>query len=346
MDAGRFYALLRFEEAALALRAALKLGIVERIGDRELAMTELQQEFGFSRQSARTYFALLHVMGILERTSSSHFRIADLAAECLCEGKPGSRKPYLAMGTGDEVQQFINLMKGQNEDGSIPLYGSEDDGQTLMDNDVVAREVSYGLASRARNFAQPLAEALSRFVGNATTLADVGAGSPFVAKACLDRCDSLESAILVDRANGMRFAREIVEASSWEGAKIQFHEADFFGEIPEADIFILSNTAHDWTEEEYSRIISNIVSVMPSHGIVGIHEPLLTDTWESESEWIHALWMACYAQTLLRLTLGKGTCYTADEHKLILADHGLQLAHAPIPTADGCSLMVFKRRAV
>ena len=59
VDAGQYYALLRFEEAALALRATLQLNLIDRIDDRRFESGELRQMLGFTEQAARTFFAKL-----------------------------------------------------------------------------------------------------------------------------------------------------------------------------------------------------------------------------------------------------------------------------------------------
>ena len=341
MDAARFYALLRFEEASLALRAVMHMRLVDEMGDRAFSRAELREMFGFPEQAARTFFALLQVMGILE-CSDDAYRVTPLAAQCLADGVPTSRKPYLSMGTGDDVVALINLLKGNHPDDALPLYGEEDAGETVMDDTEVAREIAIGLSSRARNFAEPLAAAVAAQAPDAKSLADIGAGSPYVAQACLRALPGLQKVMLVDRANGMRFAHEIINNERIDASRIEFHEGDFFDAVPTADVYVLSNTAHDWRPPEYSVIANNIRAVMPDDGLICIHEPILMTSWNNDSEWLHALWMACYALTLLRYTLGEGTCYTMEEHHAILKNCGFQPSGPPVSTSDGCTALFYR----
>ena len=341
MDAGKYYALLRFEAAALALRAALKLGIVDKIGDRVLSQEELRKEFGFTQQATRTFVPLLEVMEILQRTEGS-IAVTPRAKNCLFDGIATSRRPYLSMGTGPEVDAFVELLQGKLPSDSIPFYAGEDVKQTVMDIPDVAREIAFGLSSRARNFAQSLAAAIKPYAANANILADVGAGSPYVAYACLSAIPTLSKAVLVDRSNGMQYAREIAEQSETDLAKIEFCEQDFFQALPAADIYCISNTAHDWLPSEYSTIVQNVRRSVSSKGVVCLHEPLLASTWESTDEWVTALWMACYAMTLFRLTEGKGTCYTREEHDDIMKQNGFIPAGAPVATSDGCTALFYR----
>ena len=342
MDAARFYALLRFEEASLALRAVMRMRLVDEIGNDNLSHSALREKFGFTEQAARTFFALLQVMEILQHTEDGHC-ITPLAAECLADGVASSRKPYLSMGTGDDVDAFIDLLRGKHPDDALPLYSGEDAGETVMDNTDVARGIAIGLSSRARNFAQPLAAAVATKAASAKTLADVGAGSPYVARDCLNAMPELQKVMLVDRVNGMQFAREIMDTERIDASRIEFHEGDFFNAVPKADVYVLSNTAHDWRPPEYSVIIDNINASMPEDGLICIHEPILMTAWKNDSEWLHALWMACYAQTLLRFTLGEGTCYRLEEHHAILGKAGFDPLGSPVPTSDGCTALFYQR---
>lgn len=341
MDAGRFYALLRYEEASLALRTVMHLSLVDQLGDRELSRAELREMLGFTEQAARTFFALLQVMEILQ-CSDDTYRVTPLAAQCLADGIPTSRKPYLSMGTGDEVDALLNLLRGNHPNDALPLYSGEDAGETVMDDTDVAREIAIGLSSRARNFAEPLAAAVAAQAPAARSLADIGAGSPYVAQACLRALPGLQKVMLVDRANGMRFAHGIINNERIDASQLEFHEGDFFDAVPTADVYVVSNTAHDWRPPEYSVIADNIRNVIPDTGLVCIHEPILMTSWNNDSQWLHALWMACYALTLLRYTLGEGTCYTMEEHHAILAKSGFQPGGPPVPTSDGCTALFYR----
>ncbi|MCA9215335.1 MAG: hypothetical protein KDB27_19855, partial [Planctomycetales bacterium] len=153
LDGSSFYALLRFEEAALGLRAVFELNLVERLRNREITATELQSEFDFTQQAERTFCALLRAMHVLERTPDGRYRTTELARKCLDSETEFSRRPYLSMGSGPDVAEFIQQLQGKCEQAAPALYGREGEADTLMDNDDVARAVSFGLSSRAKCFA-------------------------------------------------------------------------------------------------------------------------------------------------------------------------------------------------
>jgi len=344
MDAGKFYALLRFEEAAIALRVVMRLGLVDRMSGRSFSRDDLRETLEFTEQAARTFFPLLQVMEILEMTEGA-YRVPQDAAACLADGISTSRKPYLSIGTGADVDALINLLKGEQPAEALPLYSEEGAGQTVMDDTEMARDIALGLASRARNFADPLAAAVAHHAPNATSIADIGAGSPYVANACLHAIRGLEKVILVDRANGMRFAREVIQSEQIEASRLEFHEGDFFDSVPAADVYVLSNAAHDWQVEQYSVILKNIRKAITNQGVVCIHEPVLKTSWGSDAEWIDALWMACYAMTLFRITVGEGTSYSVAEHHGVLATSGFVPGGTPVPPSDGCTALFYSVEA-
>lgn len=341
MDAAKYYALLRFEEAAAAFRAALKLNVVERIGDREVTPAGFRDLFGFTAQGARTFAVLLEVMEVLQR-SGDVISIAPRAKETLTAGLSTSRRPYLSLGMGDDVDSLIEMLRGQFPSDAIPLYDGDGVSHTLMDQPEAAREIAYGLSSRARNFARPLADAIKSYAAKARIMADIGAGSPYIAQACLEVLPNLSKVFLVDRANGLVFARQMAESGQDSPEELKFHEHDFFDQVPAADLYCISNTAHDWLPDEYATIMTNIRDVIAEGGVVCIHEPLLLSNWNSAEEWVQALWMACYALTLFRLTSGKGTCYTRQEHNDVMASCGFQPIGEPVKTLDGCTALFYQ----
>lgn len=344
LDAGIYYALLRFEEASLALRAALQLQLVDSLRDRALTREQLRQELGFTPQAAKTFFGLLLTMDVLQ-LADGKFSASPRAQACLALDSPASRQPYLQMGSGDQVGQLIEMLKGNFADDSLPLYASGNQA-SLMEaqaSEAVAREIGYGLASRARNFADPLSQVIAEAASSRSRrLADLGAGSPFVAHRCLSLIKGLEAAVLVDQAAGLKFAREMAAELSPEPDRLQFQEADIFVAVPEADVYCMSNTAHDWLPEDYLTLAKNIRAAIAPKGIVVVHEPLLRERWDSPSEWQEALWMACYALALYKLTAGQGTCYTAQEHDTVMHQAGFSRRGLPIKTLDGCSAICYQ----
>ena len=344
MDAGKYYALLRFEEAAQALRVALKLGIVEKVGDQQLTRVQFAELFDFTPQGARTYIALLEVLEILEG-SRGIYSIAPRAKEVLADDLPSSRKPYLLMGSGPEVDALIDMLRGDFDNQPLPLYGDSDTPKTLMDVPIVARDVAVGLSSRSRNFAQPLADAIAPYATKMRILADLGAGSPYVGLACLQAMPHLSKVKLVDRPNGMKFVRELaaqIESLGADTSKLEYCEEDFFRSVPGADIYCVSNTAHDWLPEEYEQVITNLRDSIAPGGVVCIHEPLLPTMWNNSEQWIQALWMTCYALSLYKLTAGKGSCYTHDEHRGVMEGCGFGQVGEPVETQDGCTAIFFQ----
>ena len=268
----------------------------------------------------------------------------EVARSCLSSEAELTRRPYLEMGDHPEVNDFIRVLQGECETLPPPLYGRDNEPDTLMDVVEVAEAVSFGLASRANCFAMPLARVIAEnSLPKQTVLADIGAGSPHVAIACLEAMPQLVLAKLVDRANGMRYVRRMLNETPDESVleRLELCEEDFFQAVPAADIYNISNTAHDWLESEYLEIMANVRKAISRIGLVCIHEPLLVTSWDTKEEWCEALWMACYAVTLFRLTRGKGSCYSVAEHDAIQRKAGFTRIAAPIRTVDGCTALFY-----
>jgi len=353
MDSGIYYALLRFEEAALALRTMFQIEFVQRMGDDELSLGDLQARFGWTQQATRTMVALLRVMQILDtaatpdtRSNSFNFddyryRCSALARDGLGEG-PTSRRPYLSMGSDEQANQLAELLQGAAVTGSVPLYAASSGQATLMDDPDVGREIAIGLSSRARQFAVPLVQTIVENVpATCRRFTDLGAGSPYVAQACvsLNRFDEI---VVVDRENALEHFRDLQAREGINDDRIRCVAHDFFESVPEADVYLLSNTAHDWLPSQYDKILENIRAVIPAHGMLCLHEPLLKTHWESDAEWMEALWMACYALTLFKLTHGMGSCYTLAEHDAAAKGQGFKRHSPPMRTCDGCTALLYQ----
>lgn len=346
IDAGPFYAILRFEEAATVLRAVFRLDFVERVADRcrshnsdRVDTSDLAEMFGFTPQGTKTFLAVLHAMDVV-LPHETGWSLTAAAKECLMSGVARSRRPYLQMGPTESADALIAMLRGNFPAESVPLY-SFDDHPSLMEAPEtanVAHEIAYGLASRARCFAEPLAKFIlaniPTSVAGPLKVADLGAGSPFVMQAVLERSSAVSRAILVDQKAGLALAREMIHD---ELPRMDFEETDIFNRVPAADMYCMSNTAHDWLPEDYRRLAANIRVAMPTAGRVVVHEPLMLTSWSTLKQQHEALWMSCYALALYKLCGGRGTCYTACEHDHIMRSAGFERVAGPEKTTDGCS---------
>ena len=355
---GNFYALLRFQEAAEALRVCFELHLVDSLGNNSLQWETLCDRFSFTLQGARTFGYLLVSMHVLEwidpMERRSGLRVTELAKTVLGEDSKQSRLPYLAMGASESTLQLIKMLQG-NFDGKSLYDASNDD--CLMESaatEEVAREIAYGLASRAKNFAEPLAALISGSLNNRPivgegeriVMADLGAGSPFVALACLRREQERMSATLVDRSAGLKFARQMYDEIDSPKPELNFLEANIFHQVPRANHYLLSNTIHDWLPNQCVELFKNISAAAPDRVTIMIHEPML---WPGNptpyNQW-DSLWKSCYGLTLYKLTGGQGSCYTLGEHISMLQQAGFVQACFPEVTSDGCTAVDFQREEV
>ncbi|GAB5401956.1 MAG: hypothetical protein Aurels2KO_01870 [Aureliella sp.] len=343
-DASPFYALLRFEEAATVLRAAFRLDLVERVAATEsVGDAQFCEMFALTPAGGKTLTAVLHAMDVLKSVDGG-WGVTDLAQQCLSGDSSWTRRPYLQMGPADAADDLIAMLRGDFPSSSIPLYGF-DDAPSLMESTEtadVAREIAYGLASRARCFAQPLADFTAPLIhASVRRIADLGAGSPYVLSAILERCSSDAVGVLVDQRAGLQFAREMAsELNATES--LEYVQADIFVEVPAADLVIMSNTAHDWLPEDYQRLAKNIRKSISAKGRVVVHEPLMLSGWSTLEQQHEALWMACYALALYKLCGGRGTCYTLEEHDQIMQTAGFVRVAGPQKTIDGCSAICYE----
>ncbi|MEM8734906.1 MAG: methyltransferase [Planctomycetota bacterium] len=338
-DAGWFYALLRFEEASLTLRSALHHGLIDRLDGRPCSLDSLQADFGFTHQGARTLVNLLVSMRILQ-PADTHWALTGLAKDCLSSDSAASRAPYLSMGSGEaEAELWANL---RGEFSAPPLYASSGSSSLMEDEDTqdLAEAIGFGLASRAKAFAPNLARVIRDEADETQQhITDLGAGSPHVLQNCLAVMPHLSRATLADQAAGLKFAKMM---AGEHDQRLEFVEVDIFQTIPDSDLFVISNTAHDWLLEDYKNLVAGMANAISPGGLVIVHEPLLVAEPDEERQ-LEALWMACYALTLFRLTVGQGSCYSVDEHDDVFRPFGFARSSEPTPTMDGCSTLIYRQ---
>ncbi|MEM7474520.1 MAG: methyltransferase [Planctomycetota bacterium] len=352
-DASNFYALLRYEEARHALMACFKLEIVDQLAGGSFSQQQFCQQFGFTKQGGRTFLHLLIAMDVIAASNNAvdEFQITLHAAECLSLTGDRSRRPYLQMGRDETSDALISMLRGDFVGTSLYGEAGSQHAASLMEDEQtqeIAAEVALGLASRARNFAIPLASCISSVlqelaIDEKLILADIGAGSPYVARACLDELPQIESALLVDQERGLQYANELLkELPNAKG--IETCTCNVFESAPAANIYLLSNTAHDWLPEACQKIYDNVHQTALSPSLLVLHEPLLVRPEEVSLQANQALWMACYALALYKLTHGQGTCYLESEHDAMLSESGFERVGSSMPTVDGCTALLYRRK--
>lgn len=333
----------------LCLRAALKLNVVGQHAKGAVLSTEkLAKRLGLNPVSARSFFNVLTALGILEHRNG--YETTDDADSLLQDSGHFAISPYLSLGLEQDsgLDEFIAFL--QRPSTGTPLYTSDAAVSVMDDPNGAARQIAYGLASRAKRFSDPLAQLITNRAGSEANIQDFGAGSPYLAAALLCKLPNC-NVTLADRENATRFIRSManengiaIQAPGTElhAGQIGILNCNIFVRetLPRAhsaDVIVLSNVLHDWTLEEIPLILRNAVICLKQRGSIVVHETLLGDGNHE-----HQLWMAAYGMGLNHLTGGKGSCYSLEEYDPLFKIAGLKRTSKPVETRDGCMAVFYE----
>ncbi len=143
-------------------------------------------------------------------------------------------------------------------------------------------------------------------------IVDVGGGNGAFLSSILARYEGV---------SGVLFEREPAIEAAKAGAggplpRCDFVEGDFFESIPPgADTYVVKRVFHNWSDEETTRILSNVKEAMDVSGRLLIIEPMIGRA--NEPDPAHVVDMI-----MLVLTSGKGR--TAAEHSILLGQAGFK----------------------
>ena len=345
-DASRFHAVLRAEEASIALRTAIRMSMFDRSKlPSRFTAEQFAAAFKLSPQGAAVMLPLLQTIGAYTLDDSG-YAIDDTAAEELCLESDSSSAPYFLLGCPPEVSLLQQLILGTREIDT-PLYSRTEFGRSVMESSTdVASTIGNALAARAKLFAPLLARHISTVLSfragrRKLQLTDFGAGSPYVSLACLKQVENIEAANLLDRSLALNAAQTMLAAEAtptgMQEARLRFVVANIFTEeAPRTNLAVFSNVLHDWSPADHKTLISNAARSMESGDIICLHEPLLLPPNSESIDSAKAHWMACYSLALFRLTAGEGRCYSRKEYAELLTSCGFNLLEGIFPTRDGC----------
>lgn len=156
------------------------------------------------------------------------------------------------------------------------------------------------------------------------TVADIGGGRGHLLRALVERHPAID-ATLVDLP-------EVINRVAGEGSLdgVNLVPGDFFADtMPAADVYILMEIIHDWTDSDAVRILANLRRSAPDHATVVIIETVLDDRRIRD-----------HARTLdiVMLALTGGRERSPGEYSDLFQQAGWQLARVA-PTRGGVQLV-------
>jgi hypothetical protein len=247
--------------ASQALYVAAKLGVADVLGEGPKSHDEIASAIGANSKSlARLTRALLH-LGLLVLNNDGRFRLTRTGAT-LQSGMPGSMRSIILTLGGEHYQAWEKLYDSVKSDKPAfdevfgrPLF------EYLAENSAAARNFNEGMTDLTSQVA--LATVLAYDFSGSRVVADIG-GSHGVLLEGILRSNRSTTGILFDSEQVIDAAALKIERKG-AGDRIQTIGGDFFESVPRgADVYILKNVLHDWSDERAVCILKNCRRAMDS----------------------------------------------------------------------------------
>ncbi len=316
----------------LLTAAVAHFGIFGHLAKAPRTLAELGADLGLAQRPITVLVTALRAFGLLKLDNQQHLTLTHMAREHLLPGAPFDVGDYVGLAADSPgVRAMLVRLRTNQPAGAADATGTafiyREGVASAMEKEDSARHFTLALAGRAKNVAPVLTDKVP--LAGAKTLIDVGAGSGIYSITLLQKNPSLRAA-LVDRPEVLKVAKEMAEAHGVMH-RIDWLPGDMFhGELPRADVILLSNILHDWDVPECETLIRRCASALAPGGRLLIHDVFLDDDLGGP------LPIALYSAALFCLTLGRA--YSAAEYSAWLTNAGLT-PKPVVPTLIHCGVL-------
>ncbi|MEU5300075.1 methyltransferase [Streptomyces noursei] len=273
--------------ASHTVGAAVRLGVVDRIGDGARAADDLAAECAAQPLSFTRLLRALTGLGLLTEPTPGHFAVTAVGAQ-LRGDIPGSLRSVARMFTDPTMLRAWECLDDSVRTGTPAfdaVHGTDFFGY-LAEHPDLSAEFNAAMSQATRHTAEllPTAFPFEHF----GTVADLGGGDGTLLAGVLRAHPALRG-IVFDRAEGLAQAGPRLAADGLTD-RCSLVTGDFFATAPEgADLYLLKSVIHDWNDEQCGQILGHVRRVVPDHGRLLIVEPVLPDVADPSADVISYL---------------------------------------------------------
>ncbi|MEV0374492.1 methyltransferase [Streptomyces sp. NPDC050636] len=259
--------------ATHAVGAAVRLRVVDLIGDGERTADELAAECAAQPQAMGRLLRALAGLGLLVEGASGGFAVTPVG-DLLRGDRPESLRSFVRLFTDPAILRAWEHLGDSVRTGgpSFDAVFGKDFFGYLAEQPELSAEFNAAMSEATRDTAARVPAAFD--FGSFATVADIGGGDGTLLAAILAAHPAL-TGIVFDTAEGLAQAAAKLEREGLDG-RSSLVAGDFFATAPEgADLYLLKSVIHDWNDEQCVGILRHCRRVIPDGGRLLIVEPVL-----------------------------------------------------------------------
>ncbi|MFH8371684.1 methyltransferase [Streptomyces sp. NPDC018031] len=261
--------------AAQTLRAAVRLGVFDLVGDGPRPAGEVAAAAGAEHQPMTRLLRALAGLGLMEEHEPDAFSVTPAGA-LLGSGRPDSLVSFVRMFTDPAIVRAWDGLDDSVRTGGIAfdaVFGT-DFFSHLGRHPELSADFNAAMSQASAETAAVLPHAYD--FGRFTSVTDVGGGDGSVLAGVLAAHPAL-TGVLHDTEDGLAQAPRTLDRHGMAD-RCSLSAGDFFRSVPGgSDLYLIKSVLHDWSDDQAVTILGHCREVLPPGGRVLIVEPVLPE---------------------------------------------------------------------
>ncbi|GAA2574382.1 methyltransferase [Streptomyces violaceus] len=318
--------------AAQTVRAAVRLRIVELIGDTPRPAADVAADAGTAPQPMTRLLRALAGLGLLEEHAPGTFAVTSAGA-LLDSNRPDSLTSFVRMFTEPAIIRAWEHLDDSVRTGEVAfdaVFGT-DFFSHLAGQPELSSMFNAAMSQATAETAAALPGAFD--FGRFGSVTDVGGGDGTLLAGVLTAFPGLKGAVY-DTAEGLAQGPETLRRHGLT-ERCSLAAGDFFRSVPEgSDLYLMKSILHDWPDDRAVTILRHCRAALPPGGRVLILEPVLPEAVGTDGDG------GTYLSDLNMLVNVGGRERTRQDFEDLCHAAGLSLVTVtPLPEAEPFSLL-------
>ena len=259
------------------LYAGVKLGVFECVNAVPKNVSEIAKQLNLDSSLAYRLFRALGSLGLLKEDANRNFSIT-AQGELLRKDHPQTLRGIVLLEEGEEHYALWKHLPSMIMDGKQNAFLREYSKNIFeyADSNLAYREIfNQAMSSYSSIQTAWVLDALEGYdFSKIHHMCDVGGGQGHLLCSLLVKYPHLKGTVF--ELNTVIKNRELLWARKMGVEdRCTYVAGDMFDEVPAADAYIMKMILHDWSDEEYVKILSNIYRQVYNVGTVYIAEHMV-----------------------------------------------------------------------